>query len=483
MHTFSRYRLLAVWLLWLGLWATLMPAQAQNRGELFLPAQEQPVAAQLPAGLKRTRTVQLNREVMKALEADGPHEVTLSLFADAVFTVNFERRESRSPIRYSWFGHIVGQAESLVVLVVEEQAISLNLRLPGKQNVTLRRLQDDLYLLLDWDDMKMPVCGVRPGQNLAEKPKPATNGNQIGVAAVSEIDVMIVYTPLARQTQGGTAAMRAECQLALDVANTAFNTSNTNTIYRLMFTQEISYTEGSNIDTILTHLEGTSDGQMDSVHATRNFWGADIVGIIVESGSSFAGVANLMFTLSTDFASEAFNVSQLSAAVSNLTFAHECAHNLGCGHDATVGGVGIYSYSKGWRFNGTNGVQYRTVMGYPPGTRIPRFSNPSIQYQGTATGTASADNARTLRETTSTAALWRPTAVARLWVDKAYAGASDGSFYYPYKTVTDALNAASPAHLTDIYVRANNYSGAYNVIKPVRVLNWDETGLVRIGAQ
>jgi len=71
---------------------------------------------------------------------------------------------------------------------------------------------------------------------------------------------------------------------------------------------------------------------------------------------------------------------------------------------------GVFTYSTGWRWLGTNGNSYASVMTYESypldgisSTRTPHFSNPDINYQvvptGSYTGTHSpADNARSLRE-------------------------------------------------------------------------------------
>ncbi|MGA1225453.1 MAG: hypothetical protein ACO31E_12920, partial [Phycisphaerales bacterium] len=85
------------------------------------------------------------------------------------------------------------------------------------------------------------------------------------------------------------------------------------------------------------------------------------------------------------------------------SFPHEVAHNQGCCHAPGDGGGctsgGVFPYSVGHRFLGTSGTEWRTVMAYSPGLRWPRLSSPLIEWDGVPTGTASADNARTLVET------------------------------------------------------------------------------------
>ena len=47
---------------------------------------------------------------------------------------------------------------------------------------------------------------------------------------------------------------------------------------------------------------------------------------------------------------------------------------------------GIDSWARGYRFRGNDGVRYRTVMAYAPGTRIPYYSNPNVRFKGAPTG-------------------------------------------------------------------------------------------------
>ena len=89
------------------------------------------------------------------------------------------------------------------------------------------------------------------------------------------------------------------------------------------------------------------------------------------------------------------------------TFAHEIGHNLGAGH-ATGGGA--ETAAKGWRFTGSDGKKYRTLLSYQNEAgeaRIPYYSNPSVNYQGKATGTASANNAATIAKIAAKASGYR----------------------------------------------------------------------------
>ena len=102
---------------------------------------------------------------------------------------------------------------------------------------------------------------------------------------------------------------------------------------------------------------------------------------------------------------------------SDLTYAHELGHNMGCAHDRDNAGVnGRYAYSYGYQ---APSAAFRTVMAYATGcgspcTRVTHFSNPNVTYGGAATGVAqgspdAADNAATINFTRTEMAAFRAT--------------------------------------------------------------------------
>jgi hypothetical protein len=105
----------------------------------------------------------------------------------------------------------------------------------------------------------------------------------------------------------------------------------------------------------------------------------------------------------------AFTVTVRSCAVGNLSFAHELGHNMGSAHNPENGSGATYSYGYGHWVNGS----YRTVMSYVDPctsgcTRVAYFSNPSVIYNGAATGVNNArDNARSINNTADTIAAYR----------------------------------------------------------------------------
>jgi hypothetical protein len=131
-----------------------------------------------------------------------------------------------------------------------------------------------------------------------------------------------------------------------------------------------------------------------------------LIGTGYASGSGACGIGYLMSTVSTAFASAAFNVVDQMCAAGNLSLAHEMGHNEGLHHDAAnAGGQGAFPYAYGYQ---DPGGRFRTVMAYGSATRVTNFSNPNVSYNGYATGVANAaDNARALNNTAATVANFR----------------------------------------------------------------------------
>jgi hypothetical protein len=73
---------------------------------------------------------------------------------------------------------------------------------------------------------------------------------------------------------------------------------------------------------------------------------------------------------------------------------------------------------------------------------------------------------------------------ATFYVDRANATAPfNGTMADPFQNVLDAINhpTATADRMTRIFVRANSYNERPNVNKPIRIVNWGNTGVVAIG--
>ncbi len=224
----------------------------------------------------------------------------------------------------------------------------------------------------------------------------------------SVLDVLVVYTELARIQAGGVAAVEADIDLMVAYNNIAYGGSQITTTWNLVFTWQLDPGE----DPSLSQLTNPNDGVVDGVHDLRDAYGADQVALVTDGGG---GVANGLFNLDPASAAAAFCSNGLNSAP--FVMSHEIGHNLGCCHAIGDGGgcVGkglLYEFSNGYRFFGNGGTQWRTVMAYSPGTRITQFSNPDLLFDGVPTGIPegepqAADNTLTINLAALAVSNWR----------------------------------------------------------------------------
>lgn len=231
--------------------------------------------------------------------------------------------------------------------------------------------------------------------------------SSIGINSTSTVKVLVVYSTSAKNAAGGTAAIVSAIDSMITYANNSYVNSGINAQVQLVATSELSGTdEDADFATNLDKITLTNDGFWDNVHSLRNDYGADMVSMIINNGE-YCGIA----WVAPGSSNNAFSVVNRTCTSS---FAHELGHNFGAMHDvANAGGAGPYAHGYGWRFTGNSSTQYRTVMAYAPGVRIPHFSNPEVKYDGQATGQAgNANNALVLNTTMFLAAAFKNDPVA-----------------------------------------------------------------------
>ena len=270
------------------------------------------------------------------------------------------------------------------------------------------------------------------------------------------ITLLIVYTPAAAAWAGSNetninntiSSLMAQAQLALDNSNSLITID-------LVHSAQLDYSELNSADD-LSNLTGTDDGYMDNVHTLRNTYDADLVVLLEEI--DYTGGQGWLLTTEAGEQDYAFSLTRIQQASWTFTTVHEMGHNMGCHHHKlqnTQPGPGLFSYSAGWRWTGADNGHYCSVMTYVDGSyfddgidhsRVGYFSNPTLQYQGVATGDdADADNARNLRETGSVIADYRPLASTSLVVSPVslslgYASGSTGSLNITSNTSWTVVN-------------------------------------------
>lgn len=312
--------------------------------------------------------------------------------------------ERRALDDFTWVGR-ANSSESRAVLVIRGKQVYGSIHSGGK-SYRLRPLHGTLHTLSLMKPDSTPLL-----EPLRENPTHRLPTLMLPQAASPdapfEYTVLIAYTEAARKEAGGSSAIEAVAQLAIDDANDAYRNSNIALRGRLAHIyEETGYVEGTIYDDI-RRLEDPADGFLDDIHILRNRYHADIAILFIRF-DKYGGIAA---TISASQA-EAFAVVASSKATSTsiFAFAHEIGHLQGAGHNKERNTNHVYSYGHGY-CNQTDG--WRTIMSYtiwvgPKGSEtslcprvIPYFSNPSVTYGGNPTGPNANvnDNARVLEET------------------------------------------------------------------------------------
>lgn len=349
----------------------------------------------------RSRPITLDPEVLidaarRDVAGEPAQPITIDLFDGAATTFTatrisvFELDGDLAPgARVTWVGVPSDGSAGHVTLSLYGDAIHGVIHVADSGVFEIRSVADGTHRLDEVISDAFAPCGTGAEHAIDFGPEVDAGGFEGGggIAGTPVVDVLVVYTPSARQVMGGTSGMLALIDSTMSQTQSTYGNSEINLIANLAGTHETVYSESGNPSTDLSRVRDVGDGYMDEVHEIRANTQADLVALLVTYGSgNSCGVGYCMGSPSQDFSPNAFSVTRIQC-ISNLTFPHELGHNMGCHHDHDngSGSCGTYSYSYGHRFFG-NANQYRTVMAYQPGTRIPYFSNPDVMFDGGVTG-------------------------------------------------------------------------------------------------
>lgn len=455
----------------------------------------------------RYQEVLLTPRTASAEEWEIEESLILNLFTDKEWSSHIDRINVDVNGTVAIRGRLKGYNFAYFILSTYEGKSYVTIDIPedGEYYIITSMPDTGIHYLMEMDRSRMDIVESHPA--LVSPGGPGFENSLIkdieqhDDPKSAQIDVMIVYTPnantWANNNAGGInnviAQAMSKAQLVNDNSNTMLNMN-------LVHSAQVSYTESGNAATDLERLTITNDGHMDIVHTWRNTYGADLVALF-QNMSSPGGIAWLLNTTSgrPDLA---FSITRVQQAATSYTHMHEMGHNMGTHHHKGQNyqpGPGLYYFSAGWRWTGAGGGKYCTIMTYESGQyfpdgvthyHVPHFSNPSINYDGVATGHANdGDNARGLRNIRNVVAGYRsapvPNAPSNLqalsissyqinlsWTDNS---ANEEGFYIERKTgvggtwsqiaavganVTSYDNTGLNASTTYYYrVRAYNSSG------------------------
>lgn len=498
------------------------PITGQTSGSLLAPAPGQDVRA-ADDGAARSRTVFVNFNALDAITAAGAGRMTLPLFDGQSMELVFKHLEQRAPDDFTWFGQVAGIAASQFILCRYQDAIHLLVETYDEPHqYVVKLVPGGAFVLREMARTPQPPCGtcmhgfcappVDPAQH-APAPVPEGGPGPTGifpaghaqhaalptdtqnVDAPSQVDVLVVYTPYARASEGGTSAMITLIGTAISDMNQRLANSQVNTRVRLVWYQEMTgYVEDGENE--LTRLANT-DGYMDEALTLRDTYRADMVALITQTmtsgGTSLCGQGYRMPSYSSS-ASNGFSRTRRDC-IDGGTFAHELGHNFGACHDLgttqsnpDAGGCSspVAPYPYGWRFRRNMGLGYyqhwHTTMAYGlsdplygSSTRVPYYSNPSLSYDPSGAGgpyplgDATANVSQLLRDTAPTVANWRDSLGIYYLSTFASPFAFDGTALLPYRTITTALALRPDARVLSMLTGTYDEASPLTINRDIRI--------------
>lgn len=352
----------------------------------------------------RVRRVRIERSTLERLQATGAPgfpggALTVELFPGERHVLDTPLRWARHGERaFSASGTLAGDPSAYWSLAVRGSVVLLNLR-PGDGRVHGLRVGADGHPLAV---EVQPAPGGRCGNELVSLDPSAhpdarrRSGEPLGTpqgGTLTELQLLVAITPAAVFDLGGGLAARAAVELAVEEGNMIFLNSEVDCEWKLEAVAQVRYDESSStFPTHLNRLTNAGDGFMDEVHEWRGVVHADFVQLVLDdidvSGSiSTLGLAWVQPPPPSPWPGP-FGVTEWGAMLSGMTLTHELGHSMGIGHDlgASPGLTVINQDAYGWLFNGSTQGSLRTVMGTGFATRIPFFSNPTVKFDGQATG-------------------------------------------------------------------------------------------------
>ena len=407
------------------------PANAQQAPELFEAADDiavQALRAATPGPqVLRRQFVRLNTQALDADATSPSDRVILNLFPDARYEFRRVGRAEALPDGNFLWRAVGGDADSgHALLVIGTHGVRGSVTdgaghyfkiVPATgTEQEIREVSADLPAM--GDDAVLPPN--LPQEQAARLPLLAAEAAT--QSAPATIDVLVVYSPNARQAAGGAANVQALADLVFAEMNQAFLTSQVNARVRLVKLQEVSFPSGEAItNAFLDSLTSNS-----TIRSLRDQYGADLVSVWIDGTGNTVGLGYVMTQVNSSFAGAAYSVAFIDWVDGPAyAFAHEAGHNLGSGHDRNNGcDLHAYSYSCGYQ-QMTLEPHFHTIMAYQSGcTQCPtinQYSNPNVSYQGIPTGIASgsqaADNGRTFNQTAPVASQFRATVVPEVSCD------------------------------------------------------------------
>jgi len=315
-----------------------------------------------------------------------------------------------SPYNYVWKGDIIEQYGG-VVIVCDKGKVFGHIFI-GNQDYEIQ-VFDEFNIFIEYNTEYILSLECKTGVAPEEPKQPDTQSDSAEseiVSCTGNVKALIVYTSAA---QSAVSSISNTAYLALNSVNDALNNSGISwgeLHLSLAAFGFFDFTESTSISQDAYSLSNNT-----ALQQLRNQHEADIVFVLTDGDYSSPNGPPLGYAYLGPSNSAALAIVQAVNAVSGFTFAHETGHLFGCLHEegGNSGIIGVYEYphkfTTGWWVWQS---RYRTILqqnSWSSYTRIQHYSNPDIEFQNEATGTATHDNARKLVDESCTVENFRTT--------------------------------------------------------------------------
>ena len=421
------------------------PVNAQTEGQDTIPNLFAPSISQTRSGkpggpeVIRWRAVEIDfvlldetaRNQLNSREGGQP-SFSFNLFEDTVYRAEIDAVHMLSGGSIGMTGHLNSTELNEFVLVSRGNILHLTIqdgdhyyevRFDGLGHVVA---EVDPELLADPQEPDyLEYDGPAPQDSAGRTTEPTPTADSADV-----IDVLAVYTAAAKTAAGGLAAMETRIQASILSTNDGYAASGINQQVRLVGMEEVNYDE-TNVpvwDSSAWYfaLYRLTFGRYDDpsypdppdanyladARALRETYGADLVFLMAALPSGICGIGWLGGAPNQDYLG--YSVDKWDCT-GYYTFQHELGHNMGACHDrANNSNSGCWDMAYSYGYQQAN--QFYTVMAYSNGcgscTRLNRWSNPNLTYNGYPTGVPlgqsnAAFNTLTLNNTAANVANYR----------------------------------------------------------------------------
>ena len=353
-------------------------------------------------------------QVQTAQELPETLKIPLPDGGEKEFTRNFVDFENENT--FVWMGVATDDEMETLHLSIHHQAIVGQIE-TKEASYEIKYLSEDKNIIRKVDRRQYPENpndAVRTEKGVTGVSKDVKDTTEVAKKDITHsrviiIDIVVGYSYLIKNAEGGAKAAFALIKLHLAAANLVHRNSHTGIVINPKAIIELrvraSSSQGKELKRMrnaATKLRKSSTDPFDILLNRRHQTKSDLAALFTENFSDSCGLAYRLKKYVKSSAFRRYGVSVNAANCLSYVLAHEIGHNLGCGHNREDAGKSsnILPYAFGFR---SEAKALRTVMSYRCSKvscpRIPYFSDPTKKVRGIFLGQKNRiDNVRSIRQ-------------------------------------------------------------------------------------